>query len=391
MDLGSRLRRRLSWKRLRQSFTSSPASRPFSEFVGFDFFSNDRGILGADLLKYIPTCDVINIHWIAGFIDYQAFFSTAPKLIPVVWTLHDMNTFTGGCHYDHGCGRYVQRCGLCPQLGFGNENDLSRVVWNRKRRVFAGVEESRLHIVTPSGWLAAEAQRSPLLSKFPLTIINNGLDLEVFAPRDRDFARSVLGVPSGASVVLFIAHAVDDKRKGFALLAEALNGLKEIPDLYLLSIGKGSVSVPEGIRHMHLGSVADERFLSVVYSAANIFVIPSLQDNLPLTALEAMACGTPVIGFDVGGIPEIVRHRMTGLLVPPEDVAALRLAIIDLLQNPDAQAEMSASCRRVAIKDFSLEMQSRRYADVYDAVVRGLKPQSLGEANLARAATLTGA
>jgi glycosyltransferase involved in cell wall biosynthesis len=390
MDLVSRLRRRLAWKQLRQSFLSSPASRPFSKFVGFDFFSNDRGVLGADLLGYVPDCDVINMHWVAGFVDYKAFFSAVPQQVPLVWTLHDMNAFTGGCHYDRGCGRYVQQCGLCPQLGSSSEHDLSRMVWDRKRSVFARVAEDRLHIITPSKWLAAEVRRSQLLNKFPLTVINNGLDLNVFAPRDRRFSRSVLGVPETASVALFIAHEVGDKRKGFAFLTEAIKDLKEIPNLCLLSLGKGGVRVPEGIRHMHLGSITDDRFLSIVYSAADVFVIPSLQDNLPLTALEAIACGTPVVGFDVGGIPEIVRHGVTGLLVPPEDVAALRLAITDLLQNPAAQSEMAANCRRVAIKDYSLEAQARQYAEVYETVVEGLKSHSRGRDSLARPAALTG-
>lgn len=371
MDLNSRIRRRLSWKRIGQGFARSPAVRPISGPLGFDFFSDDRGILNTGLPKHLSDCDVINLHWIAGFVDYEAFFSSTPKSTPVVWTLHDMNVFTGGCHYDQNCGGYVKSCGACPQLGSTDEQDLSRQVWTRKRGVFAGRGEKNIQFVANSYWLEAEAKRSSLLSRFPVTTIHYGLDTRTFSPRDRIFSRSVLDLPADAAVVLFVADSVDNKRKGFALLAEALGKLKDRSDLFLLSLGYGNPSLPDTIRHMHLGVVSDDRFLSLIYSAADVFVIPSLQEAFGQTALEAIACGTPVIGFDVGGIPDTVIPRVTGLLVPPGDVDALRSAIVELLEDHAGRKAMSANCRRVAVEKFALDIQARQYVELYESLTRG--------------------
>jgi glycosyltransferase involved in cell wall biosynthesis len=282
-----------------------------------------------------------------------------------------MNVFTGGCHYDQNCGGYVKSCGACPQLGSTDEQDLSRQVWTRKRGVFAGRGEKNIQFVANSYWLEAEAKRSSLLSRFPVTTIHYGLDTRTFSPRDRIFSRSVLDLPADAAVVLFVADSVDNKRKGFALLAEALGKLKDRSDLFLLSLGYGNPSLPDTIRHMHLGVVSDDRFLSLIYSAADVFVIPSLQEAFGQTALEAIACGTPVIGFDVGGIPDTVIPRVTGLLVPPGDVDALRSAIVELLEDHAGRKAMSANCRRVAVEKFALDIQARQYVELYESLTRG--------------------
>src|SRR5262249_14880069 len=140
---------------------------------------------------------------------------------------------------DGGCGRFLTSCGACPQLGSDDVNDLSARVWRRKAAAFGRVQEGRLHVGAPSRWLAEEARRSPLLRRFPVQVIPYGLDLEVFAPRDRAFARSVLGVPAGATVVLFAAASLGNHRKGLSLLTGALDELTDIPNLYLLCLGVG--------------------------------------------------------------------------------------------------------------------------------------------------------
>jgi glycosyltransferase involved in cell wall biosynthesis len=174
---------------------------------------------------------------------------------------------------------------------------------------------------------------------------------------------------SEASILLFSADSIRNHRKGFKLLLEALAGLKDVENLFLLSVGRGEVIVPDSIPHLHMGYVSDDRFLSLIYSAADVFVIPSLQEAFGQTALEATACGTPVIGFAVGGIPEVVRHGVTGLLVPPRDVASLRAAIVDLLRDPVKRAEMSASCRHIALDEYNLELQASRYTHLYQKIV----------------------
>ena len=170
----TRLRRRMRREAITRDFRRYQHSRP----QGYEPFSDERTLFGATLVDQLPACDVVNLHWIAGFLDYEAFFSRVTQSTPVVWTLHDMNAFTGGCHYDDGCGRFRGSCGACPQLGSTVERDLSRAVWERKRRAFTGLKRSALRVVTPSRWLAAEATRSTLFAGLQTDVIPYGIDVE---------------------------------------------------------------------------------------------------------------------------------------------------------------------------------------------------------------------
>jgi glycosyltransferase involved in cell wall biosynthesis len=374
-DLLSRLRRRLQYKRLTYSMRRYESARLADQAS----FNDDRVPGGRDLVTQLPAGDVINIHVMYGFADYRTFLAAVPQHTPVVRTLHEMSFFTGGCHYDVGCGKYTERCGACPRLGSHRERDLSRQIWRRKRAILSTIAPGRLHLVAPSRWLANEAKRSSLLQKFPVTVIPLALDTEVFCPRDRRGAREALGIPSDALVVLFVASLISQPIKGLALLVEALNGLGHLRDLLLLSVGRGQPPVEVQIPHLPLGYLGNERLRSLVYSAADVFVIPSLYDNLPQTVLEATACGTPVVGFAVGGIPDMVRPGITGLLVPALDVNALRAAIRALLQDRTRRAEMAANCRRIAVAEYALEVQARRYIELYEMILAGVRHEPLSQ------------
>jgi glycosyltransferase involved in cell wall biosynthesis len=363
-DILSRLKRRLRRQRIARDFAPYRTSRP----EGYEVFSDDRSPHGSDLLRQLPSCDIINIHWVAGFLDYERLFCIHPST-PIVWTLHDMNPFTGGCHYDLGCGRYTTRCGKCPQLGSSDDRDLAFDVWQRKEMILSHVSSLELRIVAPSRWLAGEVKRSPLMSRFSVDVIPNGIDVEAYAPRDRAAARDVLGIPQDAKVVLFLADVVDNRRKGFDLFMQSLQGCaKRVNNLMLLSLGQNAPKRDPGIPWVHFGFVSDDRLLSFMYSAADLFVIPSLQDNLPNTVLEAMACGIPVVGFAVGGIPDMVRHGLTGLLVPPYEIKSLETAIVELLEDRVRRKEMSIHCRRAAIEEYSVELQAHRYSELYKSL-----------------------
>jgi glycosyltransferase involved in cell wall biosynthesis len=188
-----------------------------------------------------------------------------------------MAALTGGCHYDGGCGKFTQRCGACPVLGSTADDDLSRAVWTRKSAALSKLAPDRLHLVGTSRWIAAEAKRSSLLGRFPVSVIPNGLDTTEFAPRDKGYSRDTLGVPRDTKVVLFVADSAANRRKGFDHLAAALAGMTDESNLFLLSVGGGKPNVP-GLPQLHLGKIAHDRMLSVVYSAADVFVIPSLQE-----------------------------------------------------------------------------------------------------------------
>jgi glycosyltransferase involved in cell wall biosynthesis len=380
MDLTSRLRRRLRAEMISRSFSRYLPSRP----AGYERFSDDRSLDGVGVVRQLPPCNVVNLHWIAGFVDYQGFFSTIPERVRIFWRLSDMNALTGGCHFDHGCGRHTAGCGACPQLGSTDARDLSHQIWHRKQAVFSRLEPERLHIIALNRWMAKIVSQNPLLGKFPVTIIPNGVDTNVFAPHDIRFARAALGIPQDRQVVLFAADVVANRRKGFALLAQALNELHDFQRLFLVSVGASTLRIQTDTPHLHLGHVDNDGLLSLIYSAADIYVIPSLQDNLPNTVLEAMACGTPVIGFDVGGIPDMVRPGITGLLVPAGDVMGLSGAISELLRCPDKRAAMAVDCRRIAVDEYGQEMQVRRYLELYREAVTATSKIPLPANNLER-------
>lgn len=362
------------WNRIRREIRRRSLARSLNRYRvvapgGLQNFSDDRTIYGSDPWRNLPDHDVIHLHWIAGFIDFSEFLSQMPRKTPTVWTLHDMNPFTGGCHYDEDCGRFTAACGACPQLRSEDRNDLSHEIWQRKRHALATIPAGRLHVVADSKWLASEASRSSAFAGLPVTAIHYGLDVEIFAPRDRQAARSVLGIPADARVVLFVADHVEMERKGFAFLIQALAALPGETSPFLLSMGRGVPSLSAPFPHLHLGYISQDRFLSIVYSAADVFVIPSLQEAFGQTALEAMACATPVVGFDVGGIREVVIDGFTGLLVPVRDSQALQEAIKKLLRNPSLQAELASNCREIAVQEYGLHLQAKRYLALYQQML----------------------
>lgn len=334
------------------------------------FFSEDRTPFYEDACRQMPKTELINLHWVAGFLDLGAFFGWLPTDMPLVLTLHDMGMFTGGCSHDMGCGKFTQQCGACPQLGSSDEGDLTRDVWRRKQKYYSALDAKRFHIVTPSRWLGEEVKRSPLLSRFPRSVIPYSLDLEVFKARDRGFSREVLGIPQEAKVILFVSNGLHTHLKGFRHLLGALEGMDSSSGIFLLCLGFGSSPTLERFPQAHITSMTDDRSLSMVYSAADVFVLPSLADNLPNTMLEALACGIPVVGFAAGGIPDGVRPGVTGLLAKTGDSAELRSAILELLGNDAKRAEMSANCRRIALAEYDLRVQTNRYVEVYTEMLR---------------------
>jgi glycosyltransferase involved in cell wall biosynthesis len=366
MDFTNLVRRSLRQICMARDFSKYDSSRP----SGYELFSDDRSSYASTLFSQMPTSDIINLHWVPGFVDYQSFLTRFPQSMPVVWTLHDMNLFTGGCHYNLGCDHYLHHCKECPQLGSIDQEDLASQVWQRKRRVFSRVPSHRLSIVTPSKWLASEAKQSPMLNQFSVSVIPYGIDLGEFAPRCRENVRDLLGIPHDAKVLLFVAEEVRNSRKGFAFLIDALEQCAgRISNLMLLSLGQNKPEIELKIPWLHVGSVNNDRFLSMVYSAADLFVICSIQDNLPNTVLESMACGVPVAGYAVGGIPDMVRNGVNGLTVPSGNVTALADAICDLLSDRTRCMEMGANARRIAVEEYSLELQARRYMELYASIV----------------------
>ena len=353
-------------KKIEYEFSKYRETRP----EGYESFNTDRKAFGNQFLDQLPGVNVINLHWVSYFLDYKSLFTNIPPATNVVWTLHDLNAFTGGCHYDLGCGRYLVGCGACPQLGSQDSFDLSKKVWRRKTKIFQSIPENRLTLIAPSKWLAEEARKSPLLRNFKIHTVPNGPDTTTFKPLNKDFLRKSFEISPNDRVVLFVSESIANRRKGFQVLRESLRRLENKQDLVLLSVGKEMPEIFSEIKHIHLGAINDDRRLAEIYNIADVFVIPSLQDNLPNTAIESLACGTPVVGSEVGGIPDIVRPNITGFLSKEGDPADLTMNIEKLLSDDNMRRSMSINCREVALREYSNDLQAEKYIEIYRSIIQ---------------------
>lgn len=363
-----RLKRRK--RRIRSALDEYASVRP----DGFEPFNPDASPYGPAPLEQAMPCEVINLHWVARFLGVESLAAWLPAGLPVVWTLHDMHLLTGGCHYDHGCGKFQSGCGACPQLGSSEPNDLARHFWDRKRRALAGMGSRSIEIVTPSRWLAREAKRSGVIPDgWRVRVIPYGLDTALFAPGDRGSWRARYDIPAEANVLLFVAQSVENRRKGFVHLRAALDALEAVEHLWLVSVGKGEPSLPSGVNARHLGEIRSDEEMAGVYGMADVFCVPSLQDNLPATVLESLATGTPVAGFDVGGIPDMVRPGETGALADAVSGEALAVAIRRVLEA--SGDGLRARCRDVAETEYSLALQAARYLELYGELTGAEEPE----------------
>lgn len=360
--LASRVVRKINWYRLNKYYAEGKKNSA----TIYDHFSGPKTIYNnKNLINQLPDFDIINLHWISHFIDYNTLFDILNEKTPIFWTLHDMNVFTGGCHYTNGCIKYKEKCGKCPQLGKIKENDLSKKIWSNKKKIFDQISSDQIHFVANSNWLKQEAQNSMVLRKFNISYIHFGLNHNIFCVRNKQAIRKSLNIPSESKVILFVSQSLSNRRKGFNQLIKAINELKSINNLILISIGNGKATEIKKIPVLNFGSIENDMILSLIFNAADIFVIPSLQEAFGQTALEAMACGTPVVGFDTGGIPDMVKPYETGLLAKVGDSYDLAEKIQWMLDNRVKREEMGKNCRTMVENEFRLDIQASRYLELY--------------------------
>ena len=283
-----------------------------------------------------------------------------------------MWSFTGGCHYNEDCDKYTANCGACPILGSTKEADLSRQIWQRKHKSW---QDLNLTIVTPSRWLGDCAKASSLFGDRRVEVIPYGLDLKTYRPIDRATARNLLKLPQDKQLVLFLSlNATSDRRKGFQLLQPALQQLSQSgwqDKLELMVVGASQPENPPelGFKAHYLGIMRDDLSLALAYSAADVFVAPSIQDNLPNTVLEAIACGTPCVAFKIGGMPDMVEHQANGYLASPFETEDLARGIGWVLEDGDRLQNLSTFAREKAEREFALEIQARRYQTLYQEIL----------------------
>ena len=313
--------------------------------------------------------DIVHLHWICA--SMVRLEDLAKINAPIVWSLHDMWVFTGGCHYDEGCGAYEQECGNCVVLGSGKDNDLSKKVYKRKEKVYSKIDN--MTIVGLSSWLSLAAKKSSLLENKRHINLPNPIDTSIFKPFDKIKARELCSLPQDTKLVLFAAMgATSDPRKGFNQLQEVFYNLKGKQNIELVVLGSSEPEISQnfGLKTHYLGKLIDNIGLITLYSAVDVVVVPSLQENLSNVIMESLSCGTPVVGFNIGGNGDMVEHKKSGYLVEAfkcDDMAEGILWVVDD-NNHD---KLSKYAREKVLKEFDSKVVSKKYIELYKEVLNG--------------------
>lgn len=339
-------------------------------------FEVDIANAGSDItsLPEFREADVIHLNWInQGMLSLGGIRKILRSGKPVVWTMHDLWPATGICHYARTCPAFRTACHNCQLLPLhGSANDLSRKVWERKKRLY---HASNIHFVACSRWLEEQAKQSALLTGQRVSSIPNTIDTHVFCPADKSEARLRAGLPAKGRIILFVSQKVTDERKGMPYFIDAVNRLADAhPELRddtavaVLGANAEQVCGQIKLKSFPLGYVADDRQIANIYNAADVYVLPSLEDNLPNTIMEAMACGVPCVGFRTGGIPEMIEHRRTGYLANFKDAADLAEGMRWTLLDADLGALRDEAVKKVA-RNYSQQSVAMRYIEVYNELI----------------------
>lgn len=348
-------------------------------------FDIDPSFTGSDItrLDCFKEADVIHLHWInQGMLSLRDLRKVLRSGKPVVWTMHDQWASTGICHSTGDCVAFRQACGLCPLLAHRRKKDLSNRVFLRKK------DMNRQHpvlYVTCSHWLESNVMSSGIMETQKVTAIPNPIDVASFKPLLKSDCRALCRLPLDKKLVLVGAVKVTDWRKGFDYMVKAFARLGELrPDLMqrfeIVAIGDGASSIQAVVPFVVNGYdyVSSEEDLVRLYNAVDFFFTPSLFENLPNMIMEAMACGVPCIGFEVGGIPEMIDHKRNGYVARYKDVDDLVSGISWLLALSDAEyAGMARACRDKVEKQYSEEKIAGSYRDIYEYVLQ----KNIAEAN----------
>lgn len=332
--------------------------------------------IGIDISQntLIQKSDILHLHWINfGFISLDAIQKLIETQKPIVWTLHDMWVFTGGCHYSRDCTHYQQNCGNCTEfLKNPSPTDLSNQVWKTKLEIF---KNANITIVACSNWLAEKAKASTLLEGKKIVSIPNPIDTSLFKPTEKLIAQQHFQLDTNKRYILFAAAKISDVRKGFVYFKKALAILKkeysvDNKKIELIIFGQVQANDFENLpfKVNVLGKLSDLETIALAYSAASVFVISSLEDNLPNTIMESLACGTPVVGFETGGIPEMIEHQQNGYLAPFKSAEELAKGIFWTLFQADYES-LCKNARKKVIDNYAEEVVAKQYQALYESLL----------------------
>ena len=339
-------------------------------------FEVDIANTGSDItrLPEFREADVIHLHWVnQGMLSLKDIRSILQSGKPVVWTMHDIWPATAICHLTLDCRQFETACHHCWLLpGGGSSHNLAARVWRRKQRMLDG---QHITFVTCSEWLGNEARKSALLKGQTIETIPNPIDTRIYRPGNQQQARQLLGLPEQGRVILFVSQRATNPNKGMSYLIEACKQLHaNHPDWYekvsvaILGGHAEEISNQLPFRTYALGYVNDEHRIVSVYQAADVFVLPSLSENLPNTIMEAMACGVPCVGFRVGGIPEEIDHCENGYVADYRDAVDLARGLNYVLEESD-YAQLQHNCQQKIARNYSQQSVARRYQAVYESVM----------------------
>ena len=323
--------------------------------------------------QVIKDADILHLHWTnSGFLSIKDIKKLFALNKPIVWTLHDMWAFTGGCHYSGACNHYMNQCGNCYFLRNPDDDDISYSGWLRKSDMYAAAKN--ISFVTCSNWLGRVAKQSSLLKDASVQAIPNPIDTEIFSPKNKAAARAKWGIDPSAKIILFGAANINDRRKGITYLVEALHHLKNnyghISPVEIVIFGKNkhfdTTTLPFPVHQLNI--ITSPGDLAEIYSMANVYVSPSVEDNLPNTIMEAMACGTPAAAFNTGGIPDLIDHQQNGYLAEFESAPDLAAGIHQLLNFAD-ENEFSTAARDKVLREFNNEKVAGQYIGLYRSIL----------------------
>ena len=336
-------------------------------------FELDIANAGTDItrLPEYKEADIIHLHWVnQGMLSLSCIRKILKDKKPVVWTMHDMWPATSICHLTLGCNKFSSGCQHCKYLpGSGSKNDLSTKVWNRKMRTYRA---GSMLMVACSKWLCSQAKRSGLLAGQRVVSIPNPIDTHIFRPIDKEEARQRAKLPAHGRIILFIAQRATNPNKGMTYLIEACKKMaadhpETVDDTAVAILGGHADDFADSLPFpvYPLGYVSDERKIVDVYNSADLFVLPSLSENLPNTIMEAMACGVPCVGFRVGGIPEMIDHQRNGYVAEYKSVDDLSRGLYWVMREADRRSLGEEAVKKVAAS-YSQYSVAMKYIEAYN-------------------------
>lgn len=309
--------------------------------------------------------DIVHLHWINNGMLSISDIKKIKK--PVVWSLHDMWAFTGGCHYDQFCGKYEDNCHNCPILKSNKNKDLAYKVHLKKTKIYQ--KHNNITVVGLSKWLADSARKSSIFRGFNIVQLPNPIDTSIFSPVDKVEARKILNLPIEEKIILFGAmSATSDERKGYKQLINAIMNL-DMNGKKLVVFGSSRPIAPDSLTEtaIYLGRVNDDINLKLIYSAADVMVVPSIQENLSNAIMESLSCGTPVVAFNIGGNSDMIIHKRTGYLATPYDSYDLSAGISWVLNNN--RINLSINSRKVVMDNFNDSLIGKKYKNLYEHIL----------------------